>query len=69
LRGFIEKFLVLRTAPRELWIIYLQKVLEILAYGMMSSTIVLWLSADLGFHDASAGDMIAVWSTIITFLP
>ena len=56
----------LRGAPRELWVIYATKVLEIVAYGLMSSTLVLWLSADLDFSDASAGDTIAIWSTIMT---
>lgn len=58
----------LRGAPRELWVIYTTKVLEIVAYGLMSSTLVLWLSADLDFSDASAGDTIAIWSTIMTLV-
>ena len=66
LAAFISKFTVLHGAVRELWIIYVTKVLEILAYGMMSSTIVLWLSSDLGYSDSQAGYMIAVWSTIIS---
>ena len=55
-------------APRELWLIYITKILEIIAYGLMSSTIVLWLSADLNFSDTSAGDTIAIWSTILTLV-
>lgn len=55
-------------APREIWIIYTTKVFEIVAYGLMSSTIVLWLSSDLGYSDAAAGDMIAIWSTILTLV-
>jgi len=58
----------LRGAPRELWVIYATKVLEIIAYGLMSSTLVLWLSADLDFSDTSAGDTIAIWSTIMTLV-
>ncbi len=64
--SFLEKFTILKSAPRELWIIYIQKVLEIIAYGLMSSTIILWLSSDLKYSDASAGDLIAIWSTIIS---
>ncbi|OFZ19207.1 MAG: hypothetical protein A2X94_11300 [Bdellovibrionales bacterium GWB1_55_8] len=66
--SFISKFTVLRGAPRELWIIYLTKVLEIVAYGMMSSTVVLWLSSDLGYNDSNAGYMIAIWSTVLSFI-
>ncbi|MCM2278059.1 MAG: MFS transporter [Oligoflexia bacterium] len=66
--AFVSKFTVLRGATRELWIIYLTKVLEILAYGMMSSTVILWLSSDLGYSDTQAGYMIAVWSTILSLV-
>lgn len=68
MKSFIEKFTVLRGAPRELWVIYLTKVLEILAYGLMSSTLVLWLSSDLGYSDTAAGDTIAIWSTVLTLV-
>jgi MFS family permease len=68
LNRLLQKFTVLRGAPRELWIIYLTKVLEIVAYGLMSSTLVLWLSSDLDFSDAKAGDTIAIWSTILTLV-
>jgi MFS family permease len=64
---FIEKFTVLKTAVRELWIIYAIKVFEILSYGLVTSTLVLWLSSDLGYNDATAGYMIATWSTVLTF--
>jgi MFS family permease len=64
--SFIDKFLVLKSAPRELWVIYLAKLLEILSYGLMMSTVTLWLSADLGLTDAGAGDVVALWSTLIT---
>jgi MFS family permease len=67
-KTLLDKFMVLRGSPRELWIIYTTKVLEIIAYGLMSSTLVLWLSADLGFSDAKAGDTIAIWSTIMTLV-
>jgi MFS family permease len=58
----------LKGSPKELGIIYLTKVLEIIAYGLMSSTLVLWLSQDLGFSDTKAGALISVWSTIITLI-
>ncbi len=65
-QGFLSKFTVLKTAPRELWIIYLTKVFEIIAYGVMTSIFVLFLSSDIGLSDQSAGIYIAVWSSIVT---
>lgn len=66
--NFAHEFTVMGGAPRELWLIYVTKVLEILAYGLMSSTLVLWLSADVGLSDAAAGDTYAYWSTILTLM-
>ncbi|MHC4127497.1 MAG: MFS transporter [Planctomycetota bacterium] len=68
LRNFIGEFTVMRGSPRELWLIYVTKVLEIVAYGLMSSTLILWLSSDMGFSDAAAGDTIAWWSTVLTLI-
>lgn len=68
MKSFIAKFTVMRGSPREIWIIYLTKVLEIIAYGLMSSTLVLWLSSDLGYSDTAAGDTIAIWSTVMTLV-
>ncbi|MBN2799213.1 MAG: MFS transporter [Deltaproteobacteria bacterium] len=68
IKDTLEKFLVLRDAPRELWVIYAAKVMAIISYGLMSTTLTLWLSSDLGFSDAHAGDMYAVWSSIITLV-
>jgi len=65
-KNFIEKFLVLKGAVRELWIIFTTKIFTILAYSLVNSTLVLWLSSDLGFGDKSAGVIIASWSTGLT---
>jgi len=64
--GFVGRFLVLRGAARELWIIFAAKLLAILAYGIMNQTLILWLSSDLGYGDAYAAFIVAVWSTIMT---
>ena len=64
--SFYQKLIVLKDAPRELWVIYIAKLLEILSYGLMMSTVTLWLSSDLGLTDTGAGDVVAWWSTIIT---
>ena len=67
--GFLQKFLCLRTAPRELWIIYFAYILENLAYKAgAASVLTLWLSDDLGFDDVKAGAMVAGWSAIMTLI-
>ena len=63
---FLGRFAVLRGAVRELWIIFGAKLLGILAYGVMNSTLILWLSSDLGYNDADAGYLVAAWSTLLT---
>ncbi len=66
LRRFLARFTVLKGAVRELWLVFGVKLLGILAYGMMNSTLVLWLSANLGFSDAHAGFIVAAWSMLLT---
>jgi MFS family permease len=58
--------MVLKGAVRELWLIFATKIMTILAYSVVNSTLVLWLSSDLGFHDTSAGIVVATWSTALT---
>ncbi len=58
--------MVLKGAVRELWIIFTTKIMTILAYSLVNSTLVLWLSSDLGFSDQRAGIVIASWSTLLT---
>jgi len=64
--SLVGKFLVLKGAVRELWIIFGAKLLAILAYGIMNSTLVLWLSSDLGYSDTRAGFIVTAWSTAMT---
>ena len=68
-KNFLKKFTVLRSAPRELWVIYGAYILENLAYKVgAASVLTLWLSSDLGFSDESAGAIIATWSVILTLI-
>lgn len=53
---------------RELWLVFGTKFLTILAYAVMNSTLVLWLSADLGYQDIGAGNLVAVWSALMTLI-
>lgn len=64
--GFISKFTVLSTAPRELWLIYYAKVMEIAAYGLVSLGLMLYLINDLGLTDLTAGTVIMGWSLLIS---
>ncbi len=66
LRGFLGKFSVLRGASRELWLTFIIKLLNIAAYSVTNSTIVLWLSSDLGYDDKKALAMVAGWSLVMT---
>lgn len=63
---FLGKFLVLKDAAREIWTVYAVKVLTIVAYSLVNSTLVLWLSADLGLSDVKAGFVVSTWSTVLT---
>jgi len=64
--GFLSRFTVLGGAVRELWVVFGTKLLTILAYGVMNSTLVLWLSSDFGYSDMSAGNVVAMWSALMT---
>ena len=57
---------VLSGAAPALWLVFGLKLVVILAYGIMNSTLVLWLSADLGYSDTRAGSLIAAWSSMLS---
>jgi len=56
----------LKESPRELWYVSLSQLMEYVAYTLMNTTFVLFLSADVGMSDTGAGTYIGVWSTGIT---
>jgi len=64
--NFLGKFTVLNGAARELWLTFLLKFVIVAAYAVTNSTIVLWLSHDLGFSDKMALFSVAMWSSVIT---
>ena len=65
--SFIGKFMVLKGAVRELWLIFGTKILTIIAYALVgTSTLGLWLSSDLHLSDQNAGIVIAGWSSALT---
>jgi MFS family permease len=63
---FLSRFTVLKGAMRELWVVFMVKFLAIAAYAVTNSTLVLWLSSDLGYSDGQAGWLVAAWSISIT---
>lgn len=64
--GFVQRFTILRTAARELWITFGLKFFAILSWSLMNRTIVFWLQSDIGLSDRKAGLMVSVWSAIMT---
>ena len=64
----LGNFFVLRGAMRELWIVFAMKLLGTMAYSLTATTLVLWLSSDLGYDDKHAGYWAAVWSTGMTLV-
>lgn len=64
--SFIEKFLVLRGAARELWLTFLIKFVAVAAYAVTNLTIKLWLSRDFGFSDQAALSIVLAWSLTMT---
>jgi len=64
--SFLGKFTVLKGATRELWLVFAIKLLVIASYAVTNSTLVLWLTSDLGFSDEKALGLVAVWSGIMT---
>ena len=68
-KKFLNKFSMMATAPRELWIVYGAYIMENLAYKVGAASVVtLWLSSDLGFSDKSAGAIVALWAAIMTLI-
>ncbi len=66
LTGFVNKFTVLDDAPRELFIVFLVKLLTFAAYQVTNLGLVLWLSSDFGFSDQKALGLVAAWSLSMT---
>ncbi|MGA3284732.1 MAG: MFS transporter [Verrucomicrobiota bacterium] len=64
--SLLGKFTVLKGAARELWLVFAVKLLVIAAYAVTNSTLVLWLTSDLGYSDEKALGLVAVWSGIMT---
>jgi MFS family permease len=64
--SFLDKFLVLKGAARELWITFAVKFLGVAAYAVTNSTLVLWLLSDFSYSDQQALGLVAAWSLTMT---
>ena len=62
----LGRLTVLRGAIPELWITFVVKFLAVAAYAVMNSTLVLWLSSDLGYSDQQALGLIGAWAVLMT---
>ena len=64
--GWVARFTVLHGAAPELWVVFLVKLLGVVAYSLMNTTFALWLFYDLGYSDQAAGFVVGAWSTAMT---
>jgi len=53
-------------APRELWLVYLLKLIESYAYFSMSQILTLYLSAEFGMSDLRAGGVYGMFGALVT---
>ncbi|MDR3458313.1 MAG: MFS transporter [Verrucomicrobiae bacterium] len=58
-------------AARELWLVFVLKLLNFAAYSVTNSTLKLWLSSEFGYSDQQAFHIVATWAismTVVTLL-
>lgn len=67
-RPLREDLRELLHAPRELWIVYVMKFLESVAYFTVYTLLVIFLSGDHGMSDEAAGSVAGTWLTAISLV-
>jgi MFS family permease len=65
-KTLLARFTVLFGAVRELWIVFAYVVMSNVAYMLVVLTLSLWLSADLGYDDFTAGWWVTTWTAGMT---
>ncbi|HEX8524869.1 MAG TPA: MFS transporter [Tepidisphaeraceae bacterium] len=65
---FLQRFTILSSAARELWLTFGLKFFAVLSWSLMNRTIPFWLQSDLQQSDEIKGTIIAVWSAIMTLV-
>jgi MFS family permease len=58
----------LRKAPRDMWLLFIYKIVEYSAYAAMNMAVILWLSADCGLSDIAAGSFVSGWSIFLSIV-
>ncbi|MSP92964.1 MAG: MFS transporter [Myxococcales bacterium] len=58
----------LAASPRELWLIYVIKLLESVAYFCVYGLLVIYLSEDFSYSDKAAGSGVGIWLTAISLV-
>lgn len=58
----------LKQSPRDLWFLFIYKIVEYAAYSAMNMAMILWLSADCGLGDVAAGSYISAWSLLLSVM-
>lgn len=56
----------LHESPRDMWILFGYMVIQYIAYAAMNPVLTLWLSADCGVSDITAGNIIMIWSILLS---
>jgi len=56
----------LHESPRDMWILFGYMVIQYIAYAAMNPVLTLWLSADCGLTDQWAGNVIMIWSILLS---
>ena len=56
----------LHESPRDMWILFGYMVIQYIAYAAMNPVLTLWLSADCGLSDQMAGNVIMIWSILLS---
>ena len=64
----LEDLRALAASPRELWIVYVMKLLESIAYFTVYTLLVIFLSDDHGYSDTDAGTVAGTWLTAISLV-
>ncbi len=68
IRSIVEDFQGLSRAPRDLWIVYLVKFIESVAYFAVLGVLILYLHDDLRFSDEESGVIFGTWGTAVSLM-
>jgi len=58
----------LKESPRDMWVLFIYKVLQYIAYAAMNPILVVWLSRECGLGDIAAGNYIMAWSILLSLV-